>query len=258
MTPASVEELEALSNKKRRARLDAIRDACRAYVTGPLRELLAEQLADLTGGVGRIEIDEADPEGQTLLVWYPEVEPRDGAYVRPAVRIESGAKSALDPNRPVTIRPYVADEASSLELAVADVTTVEATRTFWDKVVIAHGLRRWYERRGVLRQEGQRVSRHYYDLHCLLNSDVGLAALGDFDLGADCVRHARMFFNRPDMDLASAMPGTFAIEPVDGMVAALKEDYANTTAMIFGTAPEFEDVLASAAAIEHQLNKVAT
>ena len=60
------------------------------------------------------------------------------------------------------------------------------------------------------------------------------------------------------MDLASAMPGTFAIEPVDGMVAALKEDYANTTAMIFGTAPEFEDVLASAAAIEHQLNKVAT
>jgi len=50
--PASVEELEALSNKKRRARLDAIRDACRAYITGPLRELLAEQLADLTGGVG--------------------------------------------------------------------------------------------------------------------------------------------------------------------------------------------------------------
>lgn len=43
---------------------------------------------------------DADPDGQTLLVWYPEVEPRDGAYVRPAVRIESGAKSALDPNPP--------------------------------------------------------------------------------------------------------------------------------------------------------------
>ena len=35
---ASVEELEALSNKKRRAKLDAIRDACRAYITGPLPE----------------------------------------------------------------------------------------------------------------------------------------------------------------------------------------------------------------------------
>lgn len=32
--PASIEELEALSNKKRRAGLDAIRDASRAYITG--------------------------------------------------------------------------------------------------------------------------------------------------------------------------------------------------------------------------------
>jgi hypothetical protein len=212
---ASVEELEALSNKKRRARLDTIRDACRAYITGPLQEFLAEQLADSTGGTGRAEIDEADPDGQTLLVWYPEVELRAGAYVRPAARVESGAKSALDPNRLVTISPYIAEEAGGLDLAISDVTTVEATRTFWDKVVIAHGLRRWHERRGILRQEGQRVSRHYYDLHCLLNSDIGQLALADYDLGADCVRHARMFFDRPDYDLASALPGTFAIEPVE-------------------------------------------
>jgi hypothetical protein len=95
--PASVEELEGLSNKKRRARLDAIRDACRSYITGPLHDFLSEHLADATDGKGRVEIDPADPDGQTLLIWYPEVEPRDEAYVRPAVRIESGAKSALDP-----------------------------------------------------------------------------------------------------------------------------------------------------------------
>lgn len=34
--PASVEELEALSGKKRRARLDAIKCACRDYIQGPL------------------------------------------------------------------------------------------------------------------------------------------------------------------------------------------------------------------------------
>lgn len=129
--PATVEEIEALSGRKRRAKLDAIRDACRAYVTGPLRDALAELVAEATAGEGRIEIDEADPDGQTLLVWYPEVEPRDDAYVRPAVRIESGAKSALDPNRPVAIRPYVADETVSLNLTVADVTTIEPSRTFW-------------------------------------------------------------------------------------------------------------------------------
>jgi hypothetical protein len=251
---ASVEELETLSNTKRRAKLDSIRDACRAYIAGPLRDFLGAQLADAAGGAGQVEIDDADPDGQTLLVRYPEVEPRDGAYVRPVVRIEAGAKSALDPNRPVAIRPYVGEEAGGLDLTVADVTTIEATRTFWDKVVIAHGLRRWYERRGVLRQEGERVSRHYYDLHCLLDSDAGKAALADRDLGADCVRHARMFFDRSDYDLASAAPGAFAIAPAGGMIDALRRDYANTTAMIFGTAPAFEDIVASAAQIERTIN----
>lgn len=74
--PASVEELEALSGKKRRAKLNAIREACRAYIMGPLQESLAELVADATNGAGRIEADAADPDGQTLLVWYPEVEPR--------------------------------------------------------------------------------------------------------------------------------------------------------------------------------------
>jgi hypothetical protein len=252
--PASVEELETLSNKRRRAKLDAIRDACRAYITGPLREFLAAELADATDGAGRIEIDEDDPDGQTLLVWYPEVEPRDDAYVRPAVRIESGGKSALDPNRSATIRPYIAEEAAGIDLTISAVTTIEATRTFWDKVVIAHGLRRWYERRGVLRQEGQRVSRHYYDLHCLIGSEIGKAAVADRGLGADCVRHARMFFDRPDYDLASAIPGTFALAPVGDMVDALERDYANTKAMIFGAAPDFEEILASVAQIEQAIN----
>jgi hypothetical protein len=131
-------------------------------------------------------------------VWYPEVEPRDGDYVRPAVRNESGAKSALGHNRPITIRPYISDKAVGLDLAIGDVATIEVTRTFWDKVVIAHGLRRWCERRGVLPQEGQRVSLHYYDLHCLLGSEIGKAAFADRDLGVDCMRHGRIFFDRLD------------------------------------------------------------
>ena len=252
--PVSVEELESLSRKKRQARLDMIRDACRTYITGPLREFLDAQLADATAGAGRIEIDHSDPDGQTLLVWYPEVEPRDEAYVQPAVRIEAGAKSALDPHRLVTIQPYIAEDAAGLDLTTDKVTTIDATRIFWDKVVIMHGLRRWYERRGLLRQEGQRVSRHYYDLHCLLLSDVGEAALADRILGTDCVHHARMFFDRTDYDLSSALPGTFAIAPTGAMVRALENDYANTTAMIFGGAPSFEEILASISEVERILN----
>ena len=254
--PASVDALAALSGKRRLARINAIRDACRAYVTGPLRTALAARVADATDGAGQVTVDPADPDGQTLLVAYPAVESGTDAdpYVRPVVRIESGAKSALDPHRAVTVRPYVADDLPSLALAVSGVLTIEPTRTFWDKVVIVHGLRRWYERRGVLRQEGQRVSRHYYDLHRLSQAEVGRAALADRALGADCVRHARVFFDRPDYDLASAQPGSFALTPVPGMTEALARDYAAMTPMIFGRAPAFADVMASIAGIERAVN----
>ena len=162
--PATIEELDALSGKKRRGRLDAIKDACKAYINGPLRAELTLilqdrlQAAGLDAGAAKVEADDADPDGQTLLIWYPAATPRSD-YVRAAIKIESGAKSALDPNSEVPIKPYVDDDLPALDLTVPAVRTVDPERTFWDKVVILHGLRRWFDKRGELRGGGQRVSR---------------------------------------------------------------------------------------------------
>ncbi len=123
--------------------------------------------------------------------------------------------------------------------------------------MIAHGLRSWFERRGELRQDGQRVSRHYYGLHSLLRSDAGASAIADLDLGTDCIEHARTFFNRPDYDLAAATPGTFTLRPVGVMIDRLARDYDNTKAMIFGDAPDFEDILSSIGELEDNLNSPA-
>jgi len=217
---ASIEDMEKLSGKKRRAKLDAIRDACRAWVAGPLRESLAAHIYAFVSKDGRIELDPEDADGQTLRVCFRTIAASQSGYVQPAVRIECGAKSALDPHRDVLIRPYLAEDAPELNISVPGVTAIEPPRTFWDKIVIVHGLRRWHEIRGELRQEGQRVSRHYYGIHCLFQSPG--PALGDRALGADCVRHARMFFDRPDFDLASAKPGTFAIKPNPNMLDSLR------------------------------------
>ena len=133
-------------------------------------------------------------------------------------------------------------------------TTIDAERTFWDKVVIAHGLRNWFDKRGALKQDGQRISRHYYDLHCMFGSEEGKAALVDLKLGKDCIAHARTFFNRPDYNLASAISGTFSLLPEGEMAERLAFDYENTKAMIFGQAPEFETIIASVKSIEEMLN----
>jgi hypothetical protein len=256
----SVDELAALSGKQRGLRLDAIRDACQAYINGPLLKELVAVFGALLAEAGHPAVDivpdPEDPSGQGLQIRYDSVtaDPGDG-YVRPIVRIESGAKSALDPNAPHVIRPYVEGDLPEVDFAIPNVVTVDARRTFWDKVVILHGLRRWFDRRGELRQEGQRVSRHYYDLHRLLESPVGTAA-ADRALGADCVLHARLFFNRPDFDLASAQPGSFALVPAGEMLERLRRDYAAMTGMIFGEAPAFEDVMASIHGLELRLNQL--
>lgn len=257
---ASVEALEQLSGKKRKAKLDTIKAACQDYITGPLQveiaNLLRESLdrAQIAPGGPGIEIDQDDADRQSLLIWYPSVTVPAGGYIRPAVKIESGAKSALDPHREVMIRPYVSEDVPGLDFDVRNVTAVDAERTFWDKVVILHGLRRWFDQRRVLRGGGQRVSRHYYDVHRLLEADLGVVALADEALGRDCVRHARMFFNSADLDLVSAEPGTFALMPSEEMMVELRRDYQAMSGMIFGAVPAFDAVMASVAALETGVN----
>jgi hypothetical protein len=83
------------------------------------------------------------------------------------------------------MRACAADDLRDFDLQVTGITTVEPKRTFWDKVVILHGLRTWYDRRGQLRHGGQRVSRHHYVFR-MLQSPVGEAAVADRALAIDC------------------------------------------------------------------------
>ena len=108
---------------------------------------------------------------------------------------------------------------------------------------------------GVLRGGGQRISRHYYDLFRLLDSEIGDDAATDFGLAIDCVRHARMFFNSPYLNLATAAAGSFTLMPNREMAAYFARDYAAMTGMIFGEAPPFNRILDSLADFEAAVNK---
>jgi hypothetical protein len=256
----TVEELQAVSGKKRSAALDAIREACEVFINGPMLSNLSQITAEASvrNGIpdGLLTVVPDPKDKQTLLVRYPTATQSDD-YIPKLVRIESGAKSALDPNSVRTMRPYLEEDAPGLNLEVPNVTTVDAERTFWDKVVILHGLRRWYDGKGVLRNGGNRISRHYYDLHQLMQSHVGRVAIADDGLGADCVGHARMFFNLPAFDLASAVAPSFAFIPEGEMRDALRQDYAAMSGMIFGEPPDFDAVIASISTLHAQVNVVA-
>lgn len=246
--------LDALSGKQRRGRLDAIRVACQTYINGPLTTQLAKRAEAVGKGRMKLEPDPDDADKQTLLLWYPTATARGDDYIRSAVKIEAGAKSALDPHTAVSIQPLIAPGLPHLDLRVSNVVTVQAERTFWDKIIILHGLRQWYERRGVLRHGGQRVSRHYYDVHQLLRHEQALGWLENRALGADCATHARLFFGSADLGLDTAAPGSFTLVPPPAMREAQQTDYTAMAGMIFGDVPALDAILRSIAEIERRVN----
>jgi hypothetical protein len=89
----------------------------------------------------------------------------------------------------------------------------------------------------------------------MFQSDLGPRAVADHLLGADCVAHARMFFNSPDLGLDRAVPGTFSLTPTDEMLGDLRRDYDRMAGMIIGDAPGFGEVMASIATLEVELNQ---
>ena len=111
----SAEELEALSRRKRNDRLDAIKAACQSYINDRLRVELAaigKQYMEAAGkdpAQLRVVLDEDDADRQSLLVHYPSAVEKS-AYAEPSIKIESGAKSALDPHEDRTIEPYLRPE----------------------------------------------------------------------------------------------------------------------------------------------------
>jgi hypothetical protein len=258
---ADFEQLEALTKNQRAKRLDAIKTACQVYIDGKLRIEL-DALGKKTMKAARkdpallsVVLDDADQDRQSLLIHYPSAVEKS-EYVTPSIKIESGAKSALDPHEDKTVVPYLGpDFTEGEELAVTKVTTIDPERTFLDKILILHGMTFYFEAKGVLRGNG-RMSRHYYDVHRLMNALVGETACADDVLIEDCLRHARMFFYRGNTGLDIAQRGAFRLNPTKPMLDLLRKDYEAMAAMIFGEVPSFETVLESVARAEERLNAV--
>ena len=183
-----------------------------------------------------------------------------GEYVqRPSA---SRAVRVPIPSRPNRARscPTSLRKCRDADLSVPNVTTVKPERTFWEKVLILHAMTEMTEKR---RQEANpdrrpdlnRYSRHYYDVHQIwTHPDYGTGTASMRDLAEACRQHKELMFRAPDHRYDRAVPGSYRLVPTPDMRAKLAADYERMSAMIFGTPPAFDEVIASIEALEHYLN----
>lgn len=242
-----------LSTSKRNKLLKRLKREAAEYVHGELRVDLSAAIASTVPDF-ELRVESDDINKPTLLFDYPIlITPDRSAYVQPRVKIESGARSALDPNSSGTVQPFVVEDLDDdWDLSVPNITTIAVERTFWDKVMILHGLRYDSDERGLLPKRGNPTSRHYYDLAMLASTEAGTRALTDRKLMEDVKRHAEIMFG--DKRLDGAQPGGFRLVPTGALRTRLDEDYTFTRGMMLGDRPAFDDVMAKIAALEARLN----
>ncbi len=244
-----------LSNNKRRALFDKLQAECSEYIQGELQAALANKFDELKADC-QITPDPSDISGQTLFVEYPTLYQKAGGYVQPRVKLESGARSALEPNRNGTVTPYIAMEFPEWSFEVDGIRVFSPERTYLDKLLILHGAHCGYRDAGRLPKEGHRISRHYYDIAVITSTEVGQSALLNTTLLDDVRKHNLIAFRQSWKKLDEAVPGTMRLVPQNELSELVEEDYHLMRNMIFGDRPDFGWIINQISHAESIVNRV--
>lgn len=245
----------ATSNKKREKMIQAMGEACSSYVRNDIRETFARACREVLGehDSWNVAVDDRDEDGQTLLFHYPPAVMIDSstAYVEPAVRLEFGSRGEQWPTEHISVQPYAAEQFPEVfEKPGAEVTALTAERTFWEKATILHQ----EANRPEVKPMPERCSRHYYDLTMLADSQVKAKALEEISLLESVVHHKKHFFRCGWAEYDTAKPGTLTLLPPEDRLKSLGDDYRRMQVMMFGDAPDFDQILETLEKLQNEIN----
>lgn len=227
-----------LSRKQRDALFKELAGVCSVYILGELKTALTDLIDGMVEGCNVLS-DEDDASWQTLFIEYPTLFPSsDMSYVSPRVKIEAGARSALDPSLTCAVSPYISGELPDWSFEVDGIRTLAPERTYWEKLLILHGLYYGYEGEGRLPTDRELISRHYYDVAMITSTETGRSALSNTDLLAAVREHNLIAFRQAWKQFEKAVPGSVRLVPQLELSSVIERDYRNMQGMILGDIPD--------------------
>ncbi len=160
------------------------------------------------------------------MIEYPTLYPSDDVpYVARRVKVEAGARSALDPSLTCTVTAYVGKDLRDWSFSVDGIRVITPERTYLEKLLILHGVHCGYRDAERRPAEKGRVSRRYYDVAMITTTDTGRAALSNADL-LDAVRsHNLTMFRQAWKRFEEAVPGSVRLVPQPELRAVVERDY---------------------------------
>lgn len=245
---------QAPSKKQMRKRLELLKVASQECVNATIKPLLIQAIAEEMPAQlsWRLDLDPDDPDVQTLLFTYPTAFADQTAYIAQVVKIELGARSDTEPTQNIRLHPYIEDAFPDLlPRSPFAVKVVSLNRTFWEKALLLHE----ETFRPPDKKRKARMARHYYDLYCMINAGIGSKAADDLELFARIASHRQVYFRYTWVDYTTMCPGRLRLVPASDQVAAWKLDYgAMKEEMIFGSSPDFEEILRTVRLFQDKFN----
>ena len=203
------------------------------------------------------ELSLAGKDSDKLIITYPATKKGTG-YAAATIQLEFGARATGEPHQRHHVACDIAPLIDGVTFPTAQPLVMAAERTFWEKATAAHV----YCLQGRLR--GDRYSRHWYDLAALAKTTHFASAASDHELARQVAEHKSMFFAEKDVDggkvdYFQATSGDLRLIPQGPSLGALAKDYAAMLedGLLAFEQPTFETVMASCAAIQDEINRLA-
>jgi hypothetical protein len=223
-----------------------LRKACHTFVSEKLTSILTSELNSY--GIDKRlynilveneKISDQDPE--TIQVNYQSVF-EEVSYLPKRVLIEVSARSLREPFQDVKINSLIDQQYPEMDF-VEPLFEVQATnpqKTFLEKLILLH--EEFEKPANKIRY--LRMSRHFYDIGQILDSEYGKDALQDKELFKNIIEHRKVLTPVKTTDYEMLSLKTLNITPPEGQMKNFKSDYRDMQgSMIHGSSENFDVLL---------------
>jgi hypothetical protein len=239
--------------------IDKLRKKSCQYVSTQLKDDLQHKFEALGLDVNSFSLHEraiihTDTDPQILELNYVSLFEQSN-YLPQRVLIEVGARSLREPAENRVIQSFIGQNFHDRDFADAPfyVLTVHPQRTFIEKVLLLH--EEFLKETDKIKPN--RMSRHLYDIHRMMDTDFGLRAVENTHLFQKIVAHRKKYTPVRTIDYAFHTPQTINIVPPPQALFAWKQDYQiMTDNMIYGEAPSFEELIERMEELKKRFSKL--
>lgn len=238
---------------------DRLRRASCTFVRNDLKHEIENQLLllDIPKSTFRVTVNEtpittSDPE--TIEIEYESVLPKQAIYLRDKVKVEVGARSAVEPFESVRFNSLLKENSPNDFEQEHDfnLQTILPSRTFIEKLFLMHE----EFAKPVHEIRVDKMSRHLYDIEKMMDTEFAQEALANEEFYTEIIAHRKKFIGLKNFDYNSLMPKYLRIVPPDEVKTKYGTDYRRMQdGMIYGVSLPFNKLIKRIETLNLQINK---